>query len=178
MIESATWGSYHPRRLPLLFILNWSKKGWLKKIILLLKSRPTQGFNSQLQDLIIVIIFSYFDWICCKGTEGVCIYVCMCVCMCVCRLCASVCGSAHAQTDKLILIQFCKNDLTNICEVCFSQILKLRNRWRHGGHFSHGRNLCPIYFKIGHDVELLHPLFAIWNQQNQSVTSDFMKSRA
>ena len=102
-------------------------------------------------------------------------YVCMCVCMCVCRLCASVCGSAHAQTDKLILIQFCKNDLTNICEVCFSQILKLRNRWRHGGHFSHGRNLCPIYFKIGHDVELLHPLFAIWNQQNQSVTFGFIQ---
>ena len=126
----------------------------------------------------VFVIFSQFDWICCDGTEGVCVYVCMCVCMCVCRLCASVCGSAHAQTDKLILIQFCKNDLTNICEVCFSQILKLRNRWRHGGHFSHGRNLCPIYFKIGHDVELLHPLFAIWNQQNQSVTSGFMKSRA
>ena len=136
MIEPATWGSYHPRRVPLLFILNRSKKGWLKKIALLVKSRPTQGFNSQLQDLIIVIILSHFDWICCKGTEGVCMYVCMCVCMCVCRLCASVCGSAHAQTDKLILIQFCKNDLSNICEVCFSRILIFRNRWRHGGHFA------------------------------------------
>ena len=83
MIEPATWGSYHPRRVPLLFILNRSKKGWLKKIALLIKSRPTQGFNSQLQDLIILIIFTHFDWICCDGTEGVCMYVCVCVCMCV-----------------------------------------------------------------------------------------------
>ena len=56
-------------------------------------------------------------------------YVCMCVCMYVCRLYASVCGSAHAQTDGhgSILMKFRTNDLTNICEVCFSRILKFRN---------------------------------------------------
>ena len=35
-----------------------------------------------------VFIFSHFDWICCDGTEGVCMYVCaslwLCVCVCVC----------------------------------------------------------------------------------------------
>ena len=28
-------------------------------------------------------IFSHFDWICCDGTEGVCMCVCVCGCVCV-----------------------------------------------------------------------------------------------
>ena len=59
--------------------------------------------------------FSHFDWICCDGTEGVCMYVCMYVCMCVC-------DSATAQTDGWILMKFSTNDLTDIFEVRFSQI--------------------------------------------------------
>ena len=35
-------------------------------------------------------IFSQFDWICCDGTEGVCMYVCVYVCVCVC-VCVYVC---------------------------------------------------------------------------------------
>ena len=42
----------------------------------------------------------------------------------------------------------------------------------------HGRNLCLIYLKIAHGLELGHPLFAIENPQNQSVTSGFIKNRA
>ena len=46
------------------------------------------------------------------------------VCMYVC---VSVCGSAAAQTDEWILMKFSTNDLTDICEVFFSRILKIRN---------------------------------------------------
>ena len=39
-----------------------------------------------------VFIFSHFDWICCDGTEGVCMYVCaslwLCVCVCVWQRCS------------------------------------------------------------------------------------------
>ena len=52
--------------------------------------------------------------------------VCMCVCMCIC-VCVCVCGSASAQTDGSILMKFSTNDLKDICEVRFSQILKLGN---------------------------------------------------
>ena len=48
----------------------------------------------------------------------VCVYVCMYVCVCVC-------DSATAQTDGWILMKFSTNDLTDICEVPFSQILKI-----------------------------------------------------
>ena len=41
-----------------------------------------------------------------------------------------------AQTDGLILMKFSTNDLTYICEVHSSRILKFRNQWRHGGHFA------------------------------------------
>ena len=50
----------------------------------------------------------------------VCVYVFMYVGVYVCmyvRPC--VCGSAQAQTDGLILINFSTNDLTNICEEHF-----------------------------------------------------------
>ena len=50
----------------------------------------------------------------------VCVYVCMCVCLCVC-------DSATAQTDGWILMKFSTNDLTDICEVRFSPILKFPN---------------------------------------------------
>ena len=55
-------------------------------------------------------------------------YVCMCVCasVCVC-VCVCVCGSSPAQTDGSILMKFSTNDLTDICEVRFSRILKIRN---------------------------------------------------
>ena len=49
-------------------------------------------------------------------------YVCVYVCMYVC-----VCDSATAQTDGWILMKFSTNDLTDICEVRFSRILKIRN---------------------------------------------------
>ena len=80
----------------------------------------------------------------------------MCVCMYVCAsVCVCVCGSAAAQTVRSILMNFFTNDLTDICEVHFSQILKIRNDdvmvaillaflLRH----SHGRNFAPIFFKI------------------------------
>ena len=45
------------------------------------------------------------------------------VCVCVC-----VCGSAAAQMDWCILMKLSTNDLKDICEVIFSQILKIRNR--------------------------------------------------
>ena len=48
--------------------------------------------------------------------------LCVCVCMYVC-----VCDSATAQTDKLILMKFSTNDLTDICEVCISRILAFPN---------------------------------------------------
>ena len=47
-------------------------------------------------------------------------YVCVCVCVCVC-------GSSTAQTDGSILMRFSTNDLTDICEVDFSRILKILN---------------------------------------------------
>ena len=56
-----------------------------------------------------------------------CLYVCMCVCMCG-RVCVFVCYSAAAQTVGWILMKFSTNDLTDICEVLFSRILKIRNR--------------------------------------------------
>ena len=53
----------------------------------------------------------------------------VCVCMCVCMyVCVYVCDSATAQTVEWILIKFSTNDLTDICEVSFSRILKFRNR--------------------------------------------------
>ena len=67
----------------------------------------------------------------------VCMCVCVCACMCLCMcVCIYVCDSATAQTDGWILMKFSTNDLTDICEVRFSRILKIRNRWRHGGHFA------------------------------------------
>ena len=71
-------------------------------------------------------------------------YVCVCVRPHVCgsaaaqtdgvRICICVCvrGSAAAQTDASILMKLSTNDLTDICEVCFLQIIKFQNRWRHG----------------------------------------------
>ena len=50
----------------------------------------------------------------------------VCVCVCVCD-CMCVCVSPPAQTDGLILMKFPTNDLTDICEVRFSRILKIRN---------------------------------------------------
>ena len=51
----------------------------------------------------------------------VCVYVCVCVYMCV--------HSATAQTDGWIFMKFSTNDLdlTDICEVRFTQILKFPN---------------------------------------------------
>ena len=55
-------------------------------------------------------------------------YVCMHVSMCVCMyVCVCVCDSATAQTDGWILMKFSTNDLTDICEVHFSPILKFPN---------------------------------------------------
>ena len=51
-------------------------------------------------------------------------YVCVCVRLCVC---VCVCGSSPAQTDGSILMKFSTNDLTDICEVHFSRILKFSN---------------------------------------------------
>ena len=51
-------------------------------------------------------------------------YVCICVCMYVC---VYVCDRATAQTNGWILMKFSTNDLTDICEVRFSRILKFRN---------------------------------------------------
>ena len=53
-------------------------------------------------------------------------YVCVCVCVCA-SVCVCVCGSSPAQTDWSILMKFSTNDLTDICEVRFSRILKIRN---------------------------------------------------
>ena len=102
-----------------------------------------------------------------------CMYVCMCVCVYVC-VCVCVCGSSVAQTDEWILMKFSTNDLINICEVCFSRILKFPNRWRHGGHFfifvfilqSHGRNFAQIFFKTAGKAESCLMLFAIENHLN------------
>ena len=57
----------------------------------------------------------------------VCVCVCVCVFVCL-SVCLSVCGSSPAQTDGSILMKFSTNDLTDICEVHFSRILKIRNR--------------------------------------------------
>ena len=46
----------------------------------------------------------------------------MCVPVGVC-----VCDSATAQTDGWVLMKFSTNDLTDICEVRFSPILKFPN---------------------------------------------------
>ena len=68
---------------------------------------------------------------------GVCVCMCVCLCVCVCMcVCVSVLWSSAAQTDGWILMKFSPNDLINICEVCFSQILTFPNRWCHGGHFA------------------------------------------
>ena len=53
--------------------------------------------------------------------------VCMCVYVCVC-VCVYVCDSATAQTDGWTLMKFSTKDLTDICEVQFSLILKFQNR--------------------------------------------------
>ena len=56
--------------------------------------------------------------------------VCVCVCVCVyvrLYVCVCVCGSAAAQTVGSILMKFSTNDLTDICEVLFSRILKIQN---------------------------------------------------
>ena len=45
-----------------------------------------------------------------------CTYECMLVCVCT-----------AAQTDWSILMKFSTDDLTDICEVNFSRILKIRN---------------------------------------------------
>ena len=58
-------------------------------------------------------------------------YVCVCMYMCV-----SVCDSAAVQTDQWILMKFSTTDLTDICEIHFSRILKFRNRGSLGGHFA------------------------------------------
>ena len=48
--------------------------------------------------------------------------------MCVCAsVCVYVCGSAAAKTVGSILMKFSTNDLTDICEVRFSPILKFPN---------------------------------------------------
>merc|ERR1712029_760881 len=52
--------------------------------------------------------------------------VCMCVCVCI-YVYMCVCGSSPAQTWGSILMKFSTNDLTDICEVHFSRILKIRN---------------------------------------------------
>ena len=81
----------------------------------------------------VIFIFSHFDWMCCDCTEGVCMHVCVYVC---------VCDSDTAQTDGWISMKFSTHDLTDICEVLFSRILKVRNWWRHGGHYA--LFLCSI----------------------------------
>ena len=53
----------------------------------------------------------------------VCVYVCVCVCVCMC-----VCDSATAQTDGWILMKCSTNNLTDICDVYFTPILKFRDR--------------------------------------------------
>ena len=119
-------------------------------------------------------IFSHFDWICFiqsfwlnmlwwnRGCEYVFMYMRLCVCV------------EALQLKRMS--QFWWNFLQMIWQmfarsVFFSQILKSMTSWRPFCKFSpglsHGCNSCPIYFKIGHDVELLQPLYAIWNQQNQ-----------
>ena len=50
-----------------------------------------------------------------------CVYLCVRVCVCV------YIGSAAAQMDGSILMKFSANDLTDICKVRFSQILKFGN---------------------------------------------------
>ena len=79
-------------------------------------------------------IFSHFDWICCDETKGVCMYVFLYVCKCVC---VSLC----------VLQRCCPNGWIDFNETFYkwsdrylrgpySRIVKIRNRWRHGGHFA------------------------------------------
>ena len=69
-------------------------------------------------------------YVCMYVCACVCVRACVCVCVCLCvcvyvRVC--VCGSSPAQRDESILMEFSTNDLTDICEVRFSWILKIRN---------------------------------------------------
>ena len=52
------------------------------------------------------------------------------------------------------------------------QISSFRMQRTYGGKF------CWIPFKNEHDLELSHPVFAIENQQNWLVTSDFTRNCA
>jgi len=67
--------------------------------------------------------------ICCNRTEGVCVSMCLCVCACLCVISA-------AQTDRSILMKLYKMIWQIFSSDIFSWILKIRNHWRHSGHFN------------------------------------------
>ena len=68
---------------------------WIYKLTPILKWRHVLSPNYRLVGSVVyremsvyrcmlLFIFSQFDWICCDGTEGVCMCVCVSVCVCVC----------------------------------------------------------------------------------------------
>ena len=71
-----------------------------------------------------------------------------------------------------ILMKFHTNSLEDIGQFSFSQILDLNlmTSWRPFCTFprrhSHGRNVGPIFLKLGHNVAEGHPVFAVENQQS------------
>ena len=92
----------------------------------------------------------------------VCMYVCVYVCVCVCVWKLS-CSNGWVDFDEI----FYKWSDRYLRGPFFSDFENSK-WWRHGGHFahfplrhSHGRNFCPIFFKIVGKVESCPPLFAI-----------------
>ena len=128
-----------------------------------------------LKTIKIVFIFSQFDWICCDGTEGVCMYVCMYVCMCVTALQPKRMDGFWWNFPQMIWQIFVRFVFLRFWN------FKRMTSWRPFLHFSlghsHSRNFAPIFFKIGGEVESCLPLFAIENQRDRSVTSANMADR-
>ena len=117
-----------------------------------------------------LFIFSQFDWICCDGTEGVCMYVCV--------------WQRYSPNGWMDFDEIFHKWSDRYLWGPFFSDFEISKRWRHGGHFctfslghSHSRNFAPIFFKIGGEVESCLPLFAIENQRDRLVTSANMADR-
>ena len=111
-----------------------------------------------------------------EWTQVVCLSVCLCVCLSVTALQPKRLGRFWWNFTQIVSRTWVGVVFSDFwyLNLMTSSAAILNFRMRH----SHGRNFCPILFKFGSDVAKGNPVFAIENQQNQSVTSGFTKNRA
>ena len=108
---------------------------------------------------------------------SVCLCVFVCFFVCVWHLYSQNCyvdfdETLHNWSNIWLVISF----------LSIFDHLNLMTSWRpfwiYPIRHSHGCNFAPIFFKIEHKVQRCLPIFANENQQNWSVTSDFIENRA